>query len=105
MQDYITEDSLKKFGINIPKEDIESLLTHLNDTIEERVGTEITEALDDSQLKVLVDMQENATSDEEIGKWLSENVPDFEQIVQDEIDIALGDLAESSQDINKIARN
>jgi hypothetical protein len=101
MQDnYVTEDSLKKLGINLETQDITSLLSHLNETLEERVGAEITDALDDNQLQVLVDLQEKAT-DEEVGTWLQANVPEFEQIVQDEIDIILGELAENNDGINK----
>jgi len=99
MQEYITEDTLKKLGINLEGQDVASLLTHLNDTLEERVGVEITDSLDDSQLKILLDLQEKA-SEEQVGQWLQQNVPEFEQIIQDETDILLGELAESSDGIN-----
>lgn len=102
MDQYITADSLKRIGIKLEGRDVASLLEHLNDTLEERIGAEITDALDDKQLDVLVDMQEKA-SDDEIGAWLQSNVPDFEDIVQDEIDIVLGELAESTNGINKAA--
>ena len=102
MQNYITEDSLKELGINLGDQDVTSLLAHLNETLEERVGTEITEALEDNQLQALLDLQEKA-SDEEVGTWLQANVPEFEQIVQDEIDIILGELAENSDGIKKVA--
>ncbi|MDN5274179.1 MAG: hypothetical protein JWP06_80 [Candidatus Saccharibacteria bacterium] len=102
MQEFITKESLTNLGINLEGQDIDSLLVHLNDTLEERVGSEITESLNDVQLKTLVDMQEKAT-DEEIGEWLKQNVPEFEQIVQDEIDIVLGELAENTDGINKAA--
>lgn len=100
MQEFITKESLVNLGINLEGQDVDSLLVHLNDTLEERVGSEITESLDDAQLKTLVEMQEKAT-DEEIGEWLKQNVPEFEQIVQDEIDIVLGELAENTDGINK----
>ena len=102
MQQYITEDTLNKVGVDLEGKDTASLLAHLNETLEERVGAEITEALDDSQLQVLLDLQEKA-SDEEVGQWLQANVPEFEQIIQDEIDILLGELAENSDGINKTA--
>jgi len=102
MQEFITKESLLSLGINLEGQDVDSLLVHLNDTLEERVGSEITDSLDDSQLQILVDMQEKG-SDEEIGEWLKQNVPEFEQIVQDEIDIILGELAENADGINKAA--
>ena len=99
-QNYITEETLKKLSIDLKGQDVASLLEHLNDTLEERVGAEITDALDDTQLQALLDLQEKAT-DEVIGEWLRNNVPEFEQIIQDEIDILLGELAENSDGINK----
>lgn len=102
MQDYITEDMLKTLNINLVEQDVSSLLAHLNETLEERVGAEITESLDENALKTLLDMQETA-SDDEIGEWMRANVPEFEQIVKDETDILLGELADSSDDINKVA--
>jgi hypothetical protein len=103
MQDYITEDTLKKVGVNLDGQDVASLLAHLNETLEERVGAEITDALDDSKLQVLMDLQDKAT-DEEVGAWLQENVPEFEQIIQDEIDILLGELVENTDEINDVAK-
>ncbi|HET8884108.1 MAG TPA: DUF5663 domain-containing protein [Candidatus Saccharimonadales bacterium] len=100
---FITQSTLDALGIDLTGQDIESLLAHLNDTLQERVGTEITETLDDKQLKTLLDMQENAT-EEELGTWLETAVPDMQQIVQDEIDILIGELAESSDDINNVEK-
>ena len=100
MQDYITKDSLLALGINLDDKDVDSLIAHLNDTVEERIGTEITEALDDAQLEELVALQDAAT-DEEIGIWIATHVPDYEQIVQDNIDIVIGELAESADGINE----
>jgi uncharacterized protein DUF5663 len=100
MQDYITEDSLNKLGISTEGQDTVSLLEHLNETLEERVGAEITDSLDDSQLKALLDLQETGT-EQEVGDWMKNNVPEFEQIIQDEVDIILGELADSSEGINK----
>lgn len=102
MQEYITEDTLKKLNINLGDQDVASLLAHLNETLEERVGAEITDSLDDTQLQTLIDMQEK-TTEEEVGEWLRANVPEFEQIIQDETDILLGELADGSDAINKAA--
>lgn len=77
-------------------------LQHVNDTLDERVGTEITESLNDDQLKELLDVQEKGT-DEEVGAWLDKNVPELQEIAQDEIDILLGELAENADNVNKAA--
>ena len=102
MQDFITKESLLAAGIDLEGQDVESLLIEVNTTLEERVGSEITESLTEAQLKTLIDMQEKAT-DEEIGEWLSKNVPEFERIVQEEIDTILDELADSQDDTDKTA--
>ena len=37
--------------------------------------------------------------DSEIVQWLQTNVPDFADIVSDEVDILLGEIAENSENI------
>ena len=98
-QQFITEETLTALGIDITGQDKDVFLTHLNETLQERVGVEITESLDDEQLLTLLDKQENAT-EEELGAWLAQTIPNFEQMVQDEIDILVGELSENSNDIN-----
>jgi hypothetical protein len=102
MDDYITAETLTKLGINLEGQDIESLISHLNDSVEERVGAEITESLDDVKLEALVGLQETGT-DEQVGEWLTANVPELEAIVSDNIDIVLGELASNVDGVNNVA--
>lgn len=97
---YITKEIIDQLGINLNETDADSLLAHLNSTLAERIGAEITEELDDEQLKTLLRLQETA-SEEEVGDWIKQNVPEIEQIAQDEVDILLGELADGSDIINK----
>lgn len=99
-QPLITKELLDEFGVELGDQDVTSLLDHLNATLEERIGAEITDSLDDTKLKELLDLQEKA-SDEEVGAWLEANVPELQQIAEDERDILLGELAENSDGINK----
>ncbi|HEY5695478.1 MAG TPA: DUF5663 domain-containing protein [Candidatus Saccharimonadales bacterium] len=101
-QSYITEKHLEAFGIAVNEADKASLLEHLNDTLKERIGTEIAAVLDDTKLQQLVSLQESGT-EEQIGEWLAANVPELQQIIEDEIDILMGELADSSDTINQTA--
>lgn len=100
-QSLITAETLDEFDINLADQDVKSLLNHLNTTLEERIGSEITTALNDTQLAELAELQETAT-DEVIASWLEHAVPELQQITQDEIDILLGELADSSRTINQV---
>jgi len=102
MNPIITKALLDEAGIDLTGQDVDALLAHLNRTLEERVGTEITESLDDTQLDELLAVQENG-SDEEVGAWLEKNVPELQEITQDEIDILLGELSENADSINQAA--
>lgn len=95
----ITKQLLDEAGIDLSDQNVDTLIAHLNQTLEERVGTEITESLNDDQLKALLDVQETG-NDEAVGAWLEQNVPELQEITQDEIDILLGELAENADGVN-----
>lgn len=92
MQDYITKDDLLELGVK--PEEIDALLADLNDKVEQLVGDEIIESLSDDDVQTLVDLQDTA-SDEELGKWIADHVPDYQQIMQDNVDIVIGEFAET----------
>lgn len=100
MQQYVSKQMLTDLGIEVSEEDAVSLLVHLNEKIEEMIGAEITEALDDTQLEELLKLQENGT-DDEIGDWIAAHVPNYQEIVQDNIDIAIGEMVDSADGINE----
>lgn len=95
----ITIAHLKQIGLNMSDDELELLLIHLNEQLKERIGAEIVESLSDDKLAEYLETQENSSS-EELGKWQQANVPELQKIVQDEIDILLGDLAENADNIN-----
>jgi len=96
----ITLEHLKQAGVNPETTEVDKLLSHLNDQLEERIGAEITASLDDEKLNELLDLQEKG-DDEAIGDWLETNVPELQKIAEDERDILLGDLTENSNGINE----
>lgn len=98
----ITKEVLEEAGIDLNDQDVASLLEHLNATLEERVGAEVTNSLSDEQLEALVELQENG-SDEEVAAWMETNVPELQAIAQDEIDILIGELNEESDALNEYA--
>ena len=96
---FVTLETLQSFGIKVDEATADSLLQHINETVEERIGTEITESLTDEQLKELLALQDNGTEDQ-VGEWIAQHVPEYGQIIQDNIDITLGEVAENSDNIN-----
>ena len=102
MDQHITKDTLESVGIAVKPEDEAALLEHLNTTLQERVGLEIIDSLNDEQLAALADIQENGDP-QTVQQWLIDNVPELDEIKKDEIDILLGELAENTDGINAAA--
>lgn len=94
---YITQSTLETLGIDLSDQDVDALLDDLNETLQERVGTEIAQSLNEDQLKELISLQESA-SEAEIGDWLQKNVTDMQHIIQNEIDILIGEIVEDDEE-------
>lgn len=95
MNSTITIETLQQFGIDTNRPDVDNFLAELNDELDERIGAEITDSLDDQKLDQLLELQESADS-AAVSDWLQANVANLEQIAQDEAVILLGEVAESS---------
>lgn len=95
----ITEEVIAAMGIQLSEEAMKTLITHANDTLSERVGADIVASLDDEKLEAYVALQ--TKGDEEISAWLASNVPELKEIVENERDIVLGEIAENADDFTK----
>lgn len=92
MNQYITTEDLEVAGITLPETEAEAFLEHANQTLEERIGAEITESLTDEEVTEMVEVQK-AGDEPALQTWLIQHIPDLKEIVEDEIDILLGELA------------
>lgn len=90
IEPLITPALLASTGIQIPDDQVAPLLEYMNDILEERIGEEIVETLDDDELEELAVLQENG-NEEELHTWLKENVLELEEIVEEETTILLGE--------------
>lgn len=90
----ITKDFLSQIGVEITKEDIEKLSDYFETTLDKRVMDSIVAELDDEQLAKLQQMKDG--SDEQLIDWLNINVPALQNIIKEETDILLGEVAEHS---------
>lgn len=91
-----TPSLLADLGINLPADAEAELLEHLTTTLQERVGLAIFDLLDDSQAEALITLQEHG-NEKVIADWIQTNVPDYQDVIQDEYDILVADLAENAQ--------
>lgn len=91
----LSKQILEQLGIQLSDDDYASLAEHFETTLNERVFDEIALELTPEQAEQLAAMQQS--SDEEVLAWLQANVPALSEIVADEVDILLGELAENSE--------
>lgn len=96
MENYITTDELRNLEVTGDDKELEKLANELNEKVAELVGEEIISSLTPDDVDVLANMQDKA-SEEEIAKWIAEHVPDYQEMIEDNKAIVLGDFAESQQ--------
>ena len=95
----VTKAQLNSIGINLPEDQMQALIQHVEDTINSQIGEEIVESLDNEHLKELVQMQDNDVPAEEIDAWIRERIPEYDEIIEDNVAIVLGELANNSDAI------
>lgn len=100
-EQYVILETLKTYGIKVDAASADALLLHINTTVEERIGAEITDSLTEAQIKELIALQENGNEDR-IGEWITREVPNYAEIVQSNIDAVLGEMVESTENINQM---
>jgi hypothetical protein len=91
----LNKEILEQLGIQLTEEEYTSLAEHFESTLDERVINEIVLSLTPEQAQELSTLQQS--NDDELLAWLQSNVPELSDIVSDEVDILLGELAEHSE--------
>jgi len=94
----LNKQLLEDLGIQLDDQDYQLLEEHFETTLRARVLEEIIEELAPEQVHELAALQNE--SDDRLLAWLHANVLDFRDIVSDEVDILLGELAENSEAFN-----
>lgn len=95
----VTKAQLNSVGINLPDDQMQALIQHVEETINERISEEVVESLTDEQLAELVKMQDSNAPAEEIDAWIRERVLEYDEIIEDNVTIVLGELVENSDAI------
>lgn len=95
----ITKVQLNSVGINLPDDQAQALIQHVEETVNERISEEIVDSLDDAQLAELVALQDDDVPAEQLEAWIRERVPEYDEIVEDNVTIVLGELVENSEAI------
>lgn len=95
--EMITKEFLATIGIELDGSTYQAFAQHFEDTLFDRIIESVVDSLDDAQIQQLALMKNG--DPEQLWKWLQVTVPELGEIIQDEIDILLGELAENSEHI------
>lgn len=98
MDELLNKQFLQDIGVSLDESTYQSLSKHYEETLNERIIEAIIDELDENQLNQLHNFLRN--SDYETFKsWLVTTIPQLRQIVEDEVVILLGEIAESGDRI------
>ena len=93
----LPKDFLSDIGIELDNATYVVFAEHFEDTLSQRIIDEIIDTLDEARIVEFNQMQ-NASS-EHLWQWVQTNVPELPEIIQEEVDILLGELAENAEHI------
>lgn len=93
----LNQNFLQTIGVTIDEPMAEAFNDHFEETLKQRVLDGVIDTLSDQELEELISIREQG--DEVLQNWLQERVPDFKQIVEDEVAILIGELVENADSI------
>lgn len=94
----VLSDFLQSLDISLDNNSYNELVSSFENSLMSNVTDSIADQLDDNQLLQLKSLLDNQ-NDEALQSWLVNNVPNLKEIVQDEVDILLGDIAEKNDQL------
>jgi hypothetical protein len=93
-------NTIQSLGIHINEQQVIDLQKFFEETLNQRVGLALIELLEDDEAQELLALQASGASQDAIGDWISSHISDYTEVVEDEYNILLGELAEKADEIN-----
>lgn len=82
----IDDKFLKEMGLeNLSPEEKDQALKNIFGTLNNRLGERIGELVDDDRAADFSKLVDNGVDEEQLSEWLSENVPNYNQLVEEEL--------------------
>jgi Protein of unknown function (DUF5663) len=87
---------LKRVGLGVlPPEEANLVLTHVYETLELRVGVELSRRMTNAQFAEF-ELYFDARDDDGAFKWIQTNFPDYREIVSKQLEIVTAELASAA---------
>ncbi len=97
MHGLLNKKFLEGIGVELDEQTLNALSEHYERTLNERVMAEIVDGLDEDQLEKLHSLESGEA--DLLSAWLVTNVPQLDEIIEDEVAILLGEIAENSDQL------
>jgi hypothetical protein len=97
MDGLLSKHFLSNIGVTLDEPTYQALSEHYEETLNDRIIDEITQNLDEAQLKELSHLR--VADEQSLQQWLMTNVPQLDEIIEAEVAILMGDIAESADSI------
>lgn len=95
----INDNLLQELGLGtLPKDEKVSLLNHIYETLETRVGMKLAGQMTDKQLDEF-EQYFDAKDDKGAYQWLQTNFPNYREVVQEEFDKLKAEISQSAAQI------
>lgn len=82
-------------GIDLPKNQQTAFTEHAQETLNERVGLALIDTLNDDQAAHLIQLS-RLNNPKAFTAWVRDNVPNYQQIISDQVDILMEEIADSA---------
>lgn len=97
MDGLLNKQFLSDIGVVLDDQTYKALSEHYEETLNNRIIEAITDDLDEHQLEELSRLKN--TDEQSLQAWLATNVPQLDEIIEGEVAVLMGDIAESADDI------
>lgn len=97
MDALLSKKFLESINVMLDEPTYKALSEHYETTLSDRVMTEIIDELDEVHLQELSRLKGGDST--VLQGWLLRNVPQLNEIIEDEIAILLGEIAENSEQL------
>lgn len=95
MNGLLDKSFLNEIGVNLADTEYQLMSDIYETALSDRVVSSIVSGLSEPQLEQLHEYR--SKTDEDLQNWLKTNVPELKDIIENEIEILLGEIAENSQ--------
>lgn len=92
----LSKQFLTDIGVEVDDETYQALSEHYEATLDDRILRAVVAELDEDQLRAVVSMQDQP---ERLSAWLVVNIPDLGDIIEDEVAILLGEMADGAEQL------